>query len=286
MSHTPNHIFSRSGIAALSDLESAECLELFRLLEIDQERFSEKQVLFRSPQYMWPKDPLHTWSRVWEYPYVYYHLKCLKERSASVSLPRVVDLGSGVTFFPFSISRLGYSVTCTDTDPICAVDLPRAIKNLAHEPGEINFRLVKGPTLPFEDGEADVLYCISVLEHIASFEKTLAEVARILRPGGLLLLTVDLDLRGDAELSVKNHRQLTKELCDNFEYIYQETTTHPSDVLHSANGPFAIERPKGRQLLKFVLRQYIANTLLGRKPRPIIPFHLAVQGWAMTRRGR
>ena len=45
--------------------------------------------------------------------------------------------------------------------------------------------------LPFADGEFDKVVFISTLEHIPEPEKALADVARVLRPGGLLGLSVD-----------------------------------------------------------------------------------------------
>jgi SAM-dependent methyltransferase len=44
--------------------------------------------------------------------------------------------------------------------------------------------------LPFDDGSVDAFICRSVLEHVRSPERAVAEMARALRPGGQLLLTV------------------------------------------------------------------------------------------------
>ena len=253
-------------------------------LEPEQKDFMDKEEQFRSPQYYWPRDALHWWSRAWEYPYVYHHLKNWREKFPTGSLLHVIDLGSGVTFFPFSIARLGYSVTCTDIDSVCAVDLPRAAHCLPHAPGEVNFRLIEKARLPFNNDEADVIYCISVLEHINSFEDTIQEIARVLRPGGLLVVTIDLDLRGDSELGVGDHKRLAERLRKHFDYLHQEITVHPLDMLHSNTGPYPYGRPSGLQLLKFMLKQHLVRPLLGRKPGPLQPFYLAVQAYSMTRR--
>jgi SAM-dependent methyltransferase len=42
--------------------------------------------------------------------------------------------------------------------------------------------------LPFGDGEFDGLVCLSVLEHIRELDAALAELARVVRPGGVLVL--------------------------------------------------------------------------------------------------
>jgi len=278
-------IFNRSGLAALSDLRSPGYQSVFSQLEKDQEIFLNKEADFRSKAYKWPRDPLHTWSRIWEYPYVYYHLAEYFETLQQDPRPIVADVGSGVTFFPFSLAKLGYQVVCADIDPICETDLRKAALCVPHEPGMVEFRLITEGILPFSDGEADIIYCISVLEHIPSFEDTISEMVRILRPGGLLVLTIDLDIRGDSELGIQAHKRLTSKLRQHFDYLYPDVTIHPADVLHSVIGPYAIKKPKGIELARYILKQRIVKPLLGKKPAQLVQFHLAIQGFAMTKRG-
>src|ERR1700690_982860 len=195
-------VFDRCGHAALSDLETADWKDNFLFLEQEQSEFLSKEMMFRSPEYKWPPDALHSWSRVWEYPYVYHHLKAARSRYQGSKPPVVVDFGSGVTFFPFAVAKLGYQVICSDIDPLCQRDLTTASHYLSSAPGSIEFRLLRETIPAFRDEEVDIIYCISVLEHIPDFESTVVELSRILKKGGLLLLTIDLDLRGGSELGV------------------------------------------------------------------------------------
>lgn len=273
-----HHVFERSGLAALSDIETPEWRELFSFLEQEQSIFLERESRFRSPEYKWPGDPLYTWSRVWEYPYIFHHLKSWRSKFRGGTLPNVVDVGSGVTFFPFSVARLGCHVICTDIDPICERDLMRAAKCVSHDPGKVSFKLTEGSKLPFSDGEIDAVYCISVLEHIPNFETTIQEMARILKPSGLLFLTIDLDLRGNAEIGVVKHTALIRSLRQYFDFKYQDTTVHPADLLLSTLGPYPMRSSSGLQLVWFYIKQWGIKPLLGRKPSKLNKLYLAVQG--------
>lgn len=60
-----------------------------------------------------------------------------------------------------------------------------AVERLGLPPGVI--RSMDGPTLPFPDAHFDVLVSNQVLEHVPNLHETLAEMRRVLRPGGQVL---------------------------------------------------------------------------------------------------
>lgn len=64
------------------------------------------------------------------------------------------------------------------------VDLSEAAGQFLTKP----FFVASGESLPFADGTFDVVWSITVLEHIPDPEKALAEIRRVLKPGGLLYL--------------------------------------------------------------------------------------------------
>ena len=277
----PRHPYERSGLAALSDLDAPEHRMLLSQLETDQGDFLAKEAEFRSPTYRWPRDALHTWSRVWEYPYVYYHLKQLAASSEPGSLSRVVDLGSAVTFFPFSVATLGYDVQCLDIDCACAPDIERLARLVDHRPGSVAFRLISNARFPLEDSEIDALYCVSVLEHIPDFEHTIAEVFRVLKPHGVFILTIDLDLCGYQEISVSRYYDLRNLLCRRFELQKPEITVHPFDLLQARNSRFPLWQFSVCQRLRRYAKQRI-KAFFGRTPLTSLP-NLAVAGFVMAR---
>lgn len=249
--------FNRSGLAVLSDLRTPEWGELFAILEKAQSSFLAHESEFRSPEYKWPRDPLHNWSRCWEYPYVYHHIRRWKAGLPNGRAPHVVDIGSGVTFFPFAVAQMGCNVSCCDIDLVCEKDMLRAACAVPHSPGRVGFRLVEGTYLPFEDEEVDAAYCISVIEHLSDFDTFLKEVRRILKPGGLFVVTFDLDLRGDHEIGPLKYRRLKDTIKELFSTREHEMTIHPVDLLTSCNSSY---------------------------PIPAQSFHLAVEGQILTRK--
>jgi SAM-dependent methyltransferase len=277
--------FDRSGIAALSDLQTPQWRELFSALECHQTAFLSKQHLFRTPDYKWPHDALHNWSRAWEYPYVYSQLIRWRSAYTGRRLPTVADVGSGVTFFPFSVARLGCRVVCVDPDPVCSKELSLAAKVVDHSPGEVEFRLIETSALPFGSSECDLVYCISVLEHIETFHDTLREVSSCLKPGGLFYLTFDLDLQGNSDIRVDRYDSLMTTIHELFDLVLLEKTIHPADMLSNLNGPYPMYKVSKWMKAEHFIKQELIKPMLGRQARPLLPWHLAVQGCTLRKRG-
>jgi len=278
------NVFDRCGAAARSDLLTADWSSLFEELQRVDEEFKSCESAIRSPEYKWPRDPLHTWSRVWEYPYVLHHLRAMAAGGQGGDGGQVLDLGAGVTFFPFAVARLGFKVTCLDTDPIGRSDIPRAAKLLKSAPGEVQFRLIEGQRLPVDDVSVRAVYCVSVLEHIPQFEDTIAEIVRALKPGGTLILTVDVDHRGDWEIGVDRYHDLLRTLRASFTWVYPESTVHPADLITPVNSRFPLSLPAGPRRLWFLLKQHGIKPLFGRRPRPLLPYHLSVHAFVLRKR--
>jgi len=263
--------FERCGLAALDDLETQEWRRLIRELEAIQAEF-----LAAGPyplNYIWPKDPLHTWGRVWEYRYVFHHVRKWRSHWSGARTPLALDFGSGVTFFPFAVAREGFHVICVDNDPACEEGILRARDRVDHEPGNVSFRLTDGTRLPVESGSIDVLYSISVLEHLPDPAAVVEEFARVLAPGGVLLLTFDIALEpaGPLGLNPKQRNTLLSRLSDHFEMIYPHEFVHPAAMLTSSRGPYPMHQKKhGLCAVWQVTRDELLKPLLRRPPSIIL----------------
>lgn len=255
-------LFDFTGFAARTDLDENGWKVSFDRLEQEQTEFLKYEHNFRSKEYKWPRDPLHTWSRLWEYPYVYNHLQKIQDKRPGGKL-QILDFGSGVTFFPFAVAKLGCDVTCADIDPVVAVDIPVAAKLMQPTLGSVNVALIQNGHIPVESESQDVVYCISVLEHIPNFESVIDEISRVLKPGGQLILTVDIDLRGNFELGVNEFERLQAKLDESFMKKYHERPVHPCNFLTTANSPYHIKSRSPffpvKQFLKGVIRGQIIN---------------------------
>ncbi|MEA2420968.1 MAG: hypothetical protein QOF55_67 [Thermoleophilaceae bacterium] len=65
------------------------------------------------------------------------------------------------------------------------VDIERSPEVARRVRADAEFRVFDGIRIPAEDDSFDAVYCKQVLEHVRSPEPLVAEVARVLRPGGL-----------------------------------------------------------------------------------------------------
>lgn len=229
------------GFTARQYLSGAAWSSLVRDLEDEQAEFLSRESSFRSDEYRWPRDPLHTWSRIWEYPYVLHNLRRIVDASGTRTLA-VMDFGSGVTFFPFLVAKLGCDVTCIDTDPVCVHDLAAAASVFAAPGAHIHPVLSGGQKLPVASSSMDIVYTISVVEHIVDFARTIDELARVTKEGGYLVLTLDIDLRGGSELSAGAFEEFHTALRQYFEPALPSTVVHPLGCLTTANSIHRIAR--------------------------------------------
>lgn len=107
----------------------------------------------------------------------------------------VVDLGSPKDLAVLLARRHGCRVTALDIleSAITLSARYAAAQGVAgQEPGQVDSRVADGRALAFPDGSFGAAYSVSVLEHIPGEGDAAAvrELARVLRPGGRLAITV------------------------------------------------------------------------------------------------
>ena len=106
---------------------------------------------------------------------------------------RVLDLGCGKGRHSFEAVQRGAHVTAVDLDPgsLRAVsDFAAVVRSASPRPGSLDCVRADAVALPFGASTFDVVVASEVLEHIGQDGLALEEVARVLRPGGTLALSV------------------------------------------------------------------------------------------------
>lgn len=96
----------------------------------------------------------------------------------------VLDLGCAGGFMAEALAERG--ATVTGIDP-AAKAIEAAIAQARKTASNISYEVGVGEALPYAKDSFDAVVCVDVLEHVADLHKVLAEVARILKPGGLFL---------------------------------------------------------------------------------------------------
>jgi len=96
----------------------------------------------------------------------------------------VLDLGCAGGFMAEAMALRGARVTGIDP----AADAVAAARRHADSSGlRISYDVGVGEALPYPDAAFDTVVCVDVLEHVADLNRVLAEVSRVLRPGGMFL---------------------------------------------------------------------------------------------------
>jgi ubiquinone/menaquinone biosynthesis C-methylase UbiE len=119
-----------------------------------------------------------------EYVIHLMHLSDYKRAQFLVKNKNVLDLGCN--------SGYGTNLLAEECKSIIGVDVsPEAIKtaDLKYNKPNLEFQLVDGINLPFEDNSFDVIISFQVIEHLVDYDTYFKEVQRVLRLDGILLLT-------------------------------------------------------------------------------------------------
>lgn len=96
----------------------------------------------------------------------------------------VLDLGCAGGFMAEAMSDQGANVIGIDP-AVQAVGAARA--HAAASERDIRYDVGIGERLPYQDAVFDIVVCVDVLEHVADLTAVIAEIARVLKPGGIFL---------------------------------------------------------------------------------------------------
>ena len=108
---------------------------------------------------------------------------------------KVIDVGCGAGRHSFEAYRRGADVIAFDQNAADLNDVDeilQAMKDQGEVPASARAEAVKGDALdlPFADGTFDCVIASEILEHVPEDDRAIAELVRVLKPGGALAITV------------------------------------------------------------------------------------------------
>lgn len=121
--------------------------------------------------------------------------KPIMEIIAPHKSPMMLDVATGTGRFPISMmAHPEFQGRIVGLD-LSKKMLKQAAKKLEADRNQVELLVSPAEDLPFPDDVFDVVTCLEALEFMVNPKSVLCEIARVLRPGGLLLMTNRIDIR-------------------------------------------------------------------------------------------
>jgi SAM-dependent methyltransferase len=98
----------------------------------------------------------------------------------------ILDVGCGSGYYTRELARRRAQVTATEYAP---ASLAQARRNVGALAADVDFRVEDAQRLTFPDASFDKVLLSEVIEHLPEPERAIAEAARVLRPGGVLVVS-------------------------------------------------------------------------------------------------
>lgn len=95
---------------------------------------------------------------------------------------KALEVGSGGGILTEEIARMGFETWGIDPS---ASSVKTATGHAQQSGLNISYSVGAGEAIPFGDANFDAVFCCDVLEHVRDLPKVIAEISRVLKPGGV-----------------------------------------------------------------------------------------------------
>jgi len=112
----------------------------------------------------------------------YFKKKLFAELKMNPQGKAALDVGCGGGILCEEIARMGFAVTGIDPSEH---SLQIAASHAQAGGLRINYEQGSGEAIPYRENSYDIVFCCDVLEHVRDVPKVIAEISRVLKPGGV-----------------------------------------------------------------------------------------------------
>jgi SAM-dependent methyltransferase len=140
---------------------------------------------------------------------------------------RVLDIGCGPRG---SLEWAGLAAQRVGLDPLVP-----DYRKLGIDKHSMEYCTAPSHKIPYANGHFNIVTCLNALDHVDDFDGTVAEIKRVTKPGGLFLLSVELDHPPTAAEPISITRERLDAFAPEFEVLNEEFFGTPADHdLHRA----------------------------------------------------
>ncbi|MBC8099687.1 MAG: class I SAM-dependent methyltransferase [Armatimonadetes bacterium] len=179
-------------IVIISAAIAVAALAWWLLVTTEGVYLGQRVVIWLYDVYAWRYDRIKSFKP--EYEYYFLARPILGELDPQTD-PLVLDVATGTGRLPLALCQheaFAGQIIATD---LSRAMLARAAHNLAPYAGRVTLARCAAEQLPFPDNSFDMVACLEALEFTPQPLVTLRECIRVLRPGGLLLITNRINMR-------------------------------------------------------------------------------------------
>jgi len=159
--------------------------QLASVSELKSPGFRDFMEMVNNIASMWGLRQFVDWSKVWEYPWLWFN----GLQDVTSFQMKVLDIGSELSPMPWFFASLGAHVTLVESNTQWIPTWERIVKETSLN---VEWFIAHDEHLPFPQRHFDVVTSFSVIEHQSDKRRAIDEVARVLKPGGMFAMSFDI----------------------------------------------------------------------------------------------